>query len=290
MFHKIWSFLSDMVNNYINDEILTRGAAISYYTVTSLAPILFIVVAIAGLVFGQDAAQGAIVQQLSGLIGQQTSEILQTAIKNSSDKTTGVAATFVGIITLIVTASGVFVELQTTLNVIWKVEPQGTTLSRWVRARAASLGLIATFGFLLLVSLIVSAALSAVSGYINSYLPNGHFILRAINFIVSFCMISALIASIYKVLPDKHLQWRHVAFGAIVTAFLFTFGKYLIGLYIGSSAITSTYGAAGAIIVLLIWIYYSSQIFLIGAEFTKTYTDYFHGSVKTQKIEERLES
>jgi membrane protein len=170
----------------------------------------------------------------------------------------------------------VFGEMQSALNVIWKAEPKGTTLSRLIRARAASLGLVAALGFLLMVSLVVSAGLTAFGDYLNSILPFGRFVLTVLNFTVSLLLISALFAAIYKVLPDRHLEWRDVLLGAVVTAVLFTIGKSLIGLYIGSSAVASSYGAAGALIVLLLWVYYSAQIFLLGAEFTKVFTLGYH--------------
>lgn len=161
--------------------------------------------------------------------------------------------------------------MQTTLNTIWKANPQGTTVSRLIRARAASLGLVAALGFLLLVSLAISAALTALGTYLNTFLPFGKLILSAANTVISFALISALFAAIYKVLPDKKLEWRDVVVGAIATSLLFLVGKSIIGWYLGASATASTYGAAGALIVVLLWVYYSSQIFLLGAEFTKVY-------------------
>jgi membrane protein len=269
--NRIWALLRDTSYAYIEDEDLTRGAAISYYTVTSLGPILVIVVATAGLAFGEQAAQGAIVRQLSGLMGQQSAELIESALKGASNFSSGVLAGAVGLVALLVTASGVFVEMQTALNVIWRTQPKGDTVTRMIRARAASLGLVATLGFLLLVSLIVSAILSAIGSYIETVIPFGLVILRAINFALSFGLIAVMFAAIYKVLPDCDISWRDVRFGAIVTAVLFIIGKYLISLYIGSSAIVTSYGAAASIIVLLIWLYYSAQIFLLGAEFTKVF-------------------
>jgi membrane protein len=256
---------------FIDDNALSRGAAIAFYTVTSLAPVLFIVVAIAGLVFGEDAARGAIADQLSALMGRQSAEMLQAAIRSAAGTSNGLLASAIGIVTLVVTASGVFGEMQTTLNEIWKAEPSGTTVSRLIRARALSLGLVAALGFLLMVSLVISTLLIALGDWLNARLAFGALILSAVNFLVSFGMITVLFAAIYKVLPDRQLQWRDVAIGAVVTALLFIAGKSLISLYIGSSAVASSYGAAGALIVVLLWIYYSAQIFLLGAEFTKAY-------------------
>jgi membrane protein len=270
---KAWRLLKTTVTAFINDEALGRGAAIAFYTVTSIAPVLLIVVAIAGMVFGREAAQNGIIAQLSGLIGQQSAEVLQTAVASAQSKTSGKIATVVGVVMVIVTASGVFGEMQTALNVIWKADPKGTPISRLIRARAAGLGLVVSLGFLLMVSLAISAALSAFGDYLNSVFPFGRVILTIVNAVVSLLLISILFATIYKVLPDKHIEWRDVIAGAIVTSFLFTAGKSLIGWYIGSSAVASAYGAAGALIVMLLWVYYSAQIFLLGAEFTKAYSD-----------------
>ena len=277
MFSAAWKMLKDTVLAFINDEALSRGAAIAFYTVTSIAPVLLIVIAIAGLAFGRDAAQNAITEQLSGLMGQQTAEVLQTAVASAANKSSGVVATIIGIITLMVTASGVFGEMQTALNVIWKAQPKGTTVSRLIRARAASLGLVAALGFLLMVSLVVSTVLTAFGNYLDSILPFGKVILSVLNVVVSLVLISFMFAAIYKVLPDRNLEWGDVVVGAIVTGVLFTIGKTLVIWYIGSSAVASSFGAAGALIVLLLWVYYSAQIFLLGAEFTKVYAN-THGS------------
>ena len=282
MFDNAWALVSGSVNAFIDDEALTRGAAIAFYTVTSIGPVLFIVVAIAGLVFGEDAARGAITDQLGGLMGQQGSDLLQTVIQSASQRSSGLIAAAIGIVTLVITASGVFTEMQQTLNVIWRAEPRGTTMSRLIRARAVSLGLVGALGFLLLVSLVISTLLSALSDYINAYLPSGHLILQTLTFLISFSLITLLFGAIYKVLPDRNIEWHDVLIGAFVTAFLFTVGKLLISFYIGSTAIASSYGAAGSLIVVLLWIYYSTQIFLLGAEFTKVYASH-HGSHQRDK-------
>jgi membrane protein len=285
MLFDFWKLLKDTILSFISDEALSRGAAIAFYTVTSIAPVLLIVIAIAGLAFGRDAAQNAIVTQLGDLMGQQTAEVLQTAVASAAGKSSGVLATIIGIVTLIATASGVFGEMQSALNTIWKAEPKGTTLSRLIRARAASLRLVAALGFLLMVSLVVSAALTAFGNYLNALLPFGKLILTVLNVVVSLVLISVLFAAIYKVLPDRHLEWIDVAVGAVVTALLFNIGKSLIGWYLGSSAVASSYGAAGALIVLLLLVYYSAQIFLLGAEFTKAYAN-LHGSKQTDPVAE----
>lgn len=249
----------------------------AFYAVTSLAPILLIIVAIAGLVFGEEAARNALSGQFQALMGQQSAELLQSAIQNAGNKSSGIFATIVGIVTLGVTASGVFGEMQSALNTIWKVNPEGTTVSRLIRARAASLGLVAALGFLLLVSLAASAGISALGDYVNEMLPFGKLILSVLNTVISFILIAVLFAAIYKILPDRKLEWGDVVVGALATSFLFTIGKSLIGWYLGTSAVASTYGAAGALIIILLWIYYSSQIFLLGAEFTQVYARH-HGT------------
>jgi membrane protein len=281
MFSEAWRVLKETVLAFVEDEALTRGAAIAFYTVTSIAPILLIVIAIAGLAFGHDAAQNAITAQLGDLMGQETAQILQTAVASASSKPAGIMATIIGVVTLLVTASGVFGEMQTALNVIWKAKPKGTTTSRLIRARAASLGLVASLGFLLMVSLVVSTGLTAFGNYLDSLIPFGKIILTILNVIVSLALISFLFAAIYKVLPDRSLEWGDVVVGAVVTGILFTIGKSLISWYIGSSAVASSFGAAGGLIVLLLWVYYSAQIFLLGAEFTKIYAQ-SHGSMQAE--------
>jgi membrane protein len=279
----MWKLPKEAVLSFISDQALSRGAAIAFYTVTSIAPILLIVIAIAGLVFGQEAAQGAIIGQLGGLMGQQTAEVLQTAVASASGKTAGTLATIIGVVMLLATASGVFGEMQSALNAIWKAEPNGTTVSRLIRARAASLGLVATLGFLLVVSLAVSAGLTAFGERLNTVLPFGELVAMLLNAVISFVLLSVLFAAIYKVLPDRALEWRDVIVGAVVTALLFIVGKSLIGWYIGSSDVGSAYGAAGSLIVLLFWVYYSVQIFLLGAEFTKAYANR-HGSKQDRPV------
>jgi len=227
-------------------------------------------------VFGHDAAEGAIVGQLRGLIGKQSAEILQSMIQSASHQGAGILATIIGIGTLLLTATGVLTEIQSALNAIWRAAPSAG-FSELVRARLLSLGLVATLGFLMLVSLVVSAGLTALGGYLTDLFPGGKFLMLLLNSTISLVLISALFAAIYKILPDKPIAWRDVAVGSVVTAILFTIGKSLIGLYIGSSSVASSYGAAGALLIILLWVYYSVQIFLLGAEYTRAYAE-THGS------------
>jgi len=271
MVRALWQLLREAVEAFIEEDALSRGASISFYTVTSPGPVLFIVVGVGGLAFGAEAARGALTCELGGLMGRESAELIQAVLKNAAVEGRGGVASLVGAFILLITASGVFGEMQLALNVIWKAELKGSTVTRLVRARVVSLGLVAALGFLLMVSLVVSALLAGFADYINRALPFGALLLEVVNFIVSFLLIAVLFAAIYKVLPDVRLAWRDVVVGAIVTALLFNLGKSLIALYLSQSAIASSYGAAGAVIILLLWIYYSTQIFLLGAELTKVY-------------------
>ena len=282
MISAAWKLLVDTALSFVDDEALSRGAAIAFYAITSLAPVLLIVIAIAGLVFGHDAAQDAISGQFSTLMGEQAADVLQSVIASASTELSGIVATIVGIVMLIATASGVFGEMQAALNTIWKTRSRETTLSRLIRARITSLGLVAALGFLLMVSLVVSTGLTVFASYLGR-LPVGTLILSGLNFAVSWLLFALLFGAIYKVLPDRTLQWRDVIVGALMTSLLFNIGKTLIGWYIGSSAVASSYGAAGGLIVLLLWVYYSAQIFLFGAEFTKIYAN-THGSKRRKPV------
>ena len=246
MISAAWKSLKETVFAFIEDEALSRGAAISFYSVISLAPVLLIVIAIAGLIFGREATENAISDQFSTLMGKQTADVLQSIIANAAGKSSSIIATAIGVMALIATASGVFGEMQTALNSIWKTSPQTITVSRLIRARIVSLGLVGALGFLLIVSLVVSAGLTALQNYL-SVLPTGKLILSMLSFCVSFVLFAILFGAIYKILPDRSLLWRDVIVGALITSLLFNVGKSLIGWYIGSGAIASSYGAAGGL-------------------------------------------
>jgi membrane protein len=271
----LWKILKSAVSQFLGDAMLSRGAAIAYYTVFALAPVLVIVIAVAGLVFGTEAAQSAIIAQVAGLVGEKAADLVRTMLQAAENRDAGVWATVISTGALVLTASGVFGELQTSLNVIWKSEPR-SGLSRLVRARLASLGLVVALGFLLLVSLVVNAGLTATGNYLNDLFPGGHVVLQVTHLVVSLALIALLFAAIFKVLPDRLIAWRDVIMGGIATAVLFTLGKTLIGFYLGLSTIASGFGAAGALALVLIWIYYSAQIFLFGATFTRAYAE-LHG-------------
>ena len=268
---RLWLVLRLTVEDFVADDAWSRGASIAYFTLFSIAPVLLVVIAIAGLVFGPDAAQGAIVGELSGLMGRDTAEAMEGLVRSASDRMTGKLATLIGIATIILSISGVFGEVQASLNAIWKTGPQRTSLNRVVRARLASMGLVAAFGFVLIVSLAVSAVLTALSTYLHGVFPALEAGLTGVDFALSTVLVWALFAAMYKILPDTPVAWRDVRIGAVVATALFAGGKYLIALYIGRSNIASSFGAAGALIVLLLWIFYSAQIFLLGAEFTRAW-------------------
>jgi membrane protein len=230
-----------------------------------------VVIAVAGLEFGRDAAEGAIVRQLSGLMGRETAEALEGMIRNASKSMNGTLATIIGLVTILIATTGVFGEVQSSLNAIWKAAPRNSTITRLVRARLVSLGLVVAFGFVLTVSLAVSAALAALSTFLHGVFPAMEIGLGIVNFLLSALLISAMFASIYKFLPDTPITWRDVGVGALFATALFAGGKYLIALYIGRTNVASSFGAAGALIVLLLWIFYSGQIFLLGAEFTRAW-------------------
>ena len=251
------------------------GAAIAYYTVFSLAPMLVMVIAVAGLAFGREAAEGALFGELRDLVGPESAAAVQAMLRSASGTWSGIFATAVGIATLIIAATAVLGELQSALNLIWKAPPSGGLGGLWhlIKSRLVSLSLILVIGFLLLVSLVISTALAAFSDYLDWILPGLATLLHILHLTLSFAFTTVLFAMMFKILPDKPVEWEEVWLGAAVAALLFTVGKHLISLYIGSSNIASTYGAAGAVIIILVWVYYSVQILLLGAEFAKAYTD-----------------
>jgi membrane protein len=253
------------------------GAALAYYTLFALAPILIVAIAIAGLAFGPEAVRGEIVGQIEGLVGRDGALAVQAMLEGAAKPSSSIPATVIGVITFFLGATGAFLELQTDLDTIWRVKPKsrGNFLRALLLQRLISFGLVLGLAFLLLTSLVVSAALAAVHTYMGNTFPGVTILWEALNVLVSLGVITLLFAMIYKILPDVKLAWSDVWVGAMVTAGLFTIGKFLIGLYLGTSGLGSTYGAAGSVIVVLVWVYYSSQIILLGAEFTREYVRQF---------------
>ena len=267
------SFLREVVTEWRKDNALSLGAALAYYTLFSLAPLLVLIIAIAGLVFGRAAAEGEIVARVGDTVGPDAAKVIEGMVVGASAPTSGVIATVLSLATMLFGASGVFGQLQASLNQIWGVTGGvGSGVLGVVRRRVTSFGLILGIGFLLFLSLLVSAVLAGVHELLAEHLPMLSALLPPLNFLLSFLMITALFALIFKVLPDVRLQWRDVWVGAGVTALLFTAGKTLIALYLGRTGHASVYGAAASLVVLLLWIYYSAQILLVGAEFTEVYS------------------
>ena len=274
---RLGTVLAKAGNAWIDDRAQSMGAALSYYTVFSIAPLLLIAISVAGLVFGQEAAQGAVVDQLKGLVGEAGAEAVQGLLKNVSRPVEGLLATGTGIVVLVIGATSIFAELQDDLNRIWQVPTRVKVAGwwAWLRTRLLSMGMIFALGFLLLVSLAASAAFDAFAAWSTSSIAGWAPLAHGVNFGVSFVLTTALFAMIYRFMPQATIEWRDVGIGALVTAFLFSIGKTLIGLYIGKSALASGFGAAGSLAVLLAWVYYSAQIFLFGAEFTWAYAHAF---------------
>lgn len=270
-----FQLIKETVIEWNQDNVPLLAAALAYYTIFSLAPLLLIAIAIAGAVFGEEAARGEIVRQIEGLVGRQGAEAVQSMIQNAQQPGSGgTVATVIGVGLLLLGASGVFGQLQTALNTIWDVKPKPDQGMRsFLQSRFLSFAMVLVIGFLLLVSLVLSAILAGISTYFQGLFPFA-IVGQTINFLFSFAVITFLFAAIYKFLPDVKIPWKNLWIGAAVTALLFNIGKFLIGLYLGSSSVGSTYGAAGSLVVLLVWVFYSAQILLIGAEFTQVYSRY----------------
>ncbi len=264
-----------------DDEAQRLAAALAYYTIFSIAPLLLISIAVAGFFWGHDAAQNEIAYQIQGLVGKEGADTIQSMIQNSRKPSTNILVTLIGIITLLFGASGVFGELQTALNTIWDVKPKpGKGIATYIKNRFLSFSMVLGIGFLLLVSLVLSAALAAFGHWLIGLSQALNIMLQIITLLISFGITTLLFALIFKILPDTRIKWSDVWVGAIVTSLLFSLGRFLIGLYLGHSGISSTYGAAGSLVIILIWIYYSTQILFLGAEFTHVYATE-HGSQKT---------
>jgi membrane protein len=260
------------VRAWWDDDALRLGASLAYYTLFAIAPILLVATAIAGMVFGAEAVRGEIVGQLDHLIGREGARAVQSLLEGASQRRTGILATVFGSITFVVAATGAFLELQGALNTIWRVKPKpGVNVKAFLIDRVRSLGLVLAIGFLLMVSLAVTAAVAALNGWLAQYAPDVPLLWSGVSLCVSLLVTTGLFALLFRFLPDVHLRWRDVMTGALATAVLFTIGQQLIGLYLGQSSMASSYGAAGSVMILLLWVYYSCQILLLGAEFTRVY-------------------
>lgn len=289
MTKRIWETIKQIFNAWIDDNSPKLAAALSFYTIFSMAPLLLIAISVASIVFGEDAAQGRIVYEIENFVGREGAILIQRAIANSSQDSTGIIATIIGLVTLLIGASAVFVELQDSLNHIWKVRQKpGRPIKSLIRNRLVSFILVVSMGALLFTSLLVSSILEIVIGFISTYLAIPAIIFRLVDIMVSFTVITLLFATIYKVLPDVYLSWKDVRMGAIVTSLLFILGKYLISLYLGTSSYASVFGAAGSLAIFILWIYYSSQVVFLGAEFTYVYAVKFGSGINPKMNAERI--
>jgi membrane protein len=279
----MWSMIKESVSGWSDDFASSMGAAIAYYTAFSIAPLLIIVIAIAGFFFGRDAASGYLYAQLAGILGGDGAKAVEAMVQSASKPSEGIIATVIGVVLLIVGATTVFAELQNDLDRIWKAPAVKKDEGIWsmLRSRLLSFGMVVSIGFVMIVSLMVSAALSALGDWWGGAFGGMTWLLQIVNFLVSLVVITVMFALMYKILPRVDISWHDVWIGAAATAILFTIGKQLVGLYVGKSSVASSFGAAGSLAVLLVWVYYSAQIFLLGAEFTWVYAHRF-GSRKGQ--------
>lgn len=276
-----WQLLKETYTRWSAAKPFQLAAALAYYTLFSLAPLLLIAIAVAGLVFGRETTERQILTTFQGLVGPQGAQAIQGMLQSASAPTSGLLATVIGIVTLGIGAGGVVGQLQEALNTIWEVEVKpGGGLWSLIRTRFISFAMVLGVGFLLLVSLLISAALAAMLQVTRGILPGGEVLWHAIEFIVSLGLITVLFALIFKVLPDVQIAWRDVGIGAALTAVLFTVGKFLLGLYLGREGVTSPYGTAGSLVLVLLWVYYSGLIVFFGAAFTKVYASTYGTGVR----------
>jgi membrane protein len=277
-----FTLFKQTISEFSRDKVPRLGAALAYYTIFSLAPLLLIVIAIAGLVFGHDAAQGKIFEQLKGVLGPTTSAAMQEMVKNAAKPKSGSIATILGVATLILGASGVFGQLKDALNTIWDVKPkEGGGIMILIKDRFLSFAMVFGVGFLLMVSLVIDTAIAAMGKYAGNHLPGGEALWHIVEMAFSFCVVTVLMAGIFRLLPDLKIEWRDVWLGAALTSLLIVLGKFALSIYFAKSAVGSSFGAAGSLVIVLLWVYYSAQILLFGAEFTQVYAR-SHGSRKEE--------
>jgi len=273
-----WHILKITAAKSNQDKLPRLGAALAYYTVFSIVPMLIIIISVVGLAFGQDAAQGYIFDQLSSLLGEPSANAIREMIQRANQPSTGVIAAIIAFFTLMLGASGLFGELQDTINTIWGVEAKDRSILKIIQDRFFSFVTVIGTGFLLMVSLLINASLAAFGKWFGGWFLGPEILLHIIDYCISFVTITILFASMYKFVPDVHIPWSNVWIGAVLTSFLFMIGKFAIGMYLGKSDIGNSFGAAGSLVILLVWVYYSAQIFLFGAEFTQVYGKYFRES------------
>jgi len=277
----LWLLTRDAFLRWFDDNPFQMGAALAYYTLFSMAPLLLIAIAVAGLVFGREASQNQIIGVIEGVVGFQSAQAIQAIVENAGQRPdSGVLATVAGLILLLLGAGGVVGQLQDSLNAIWRVVPKsGRGIAGFLQDRLVTYSMVLSVGFLLLVSLVISAGLTAVSGIVGGFLPIDAAAAHTLDLVVSFAFITLLFAMIYKFMPDVRIAWSDVWIGAGAASVLFSAGKFLIGFYLGYSTVTSIYGAAASLVTLLLWVYYSSVMFFFGAELTQVYANRYGSRV-----------
>jgi membrane protein len=274
LFKQLLALLRKTYSRWLERQAPRLGASVAFYSILSFAPLLVLITALIALVFGHENAQASLINEARQWIGDRGAETVQTLLKNAQQPSSGIFATVLAFITLLFGASGVFIELQDALNLMWNVSEQNASgLIGLIKQRLFSFGMILSIGFLLLIFLIISAGLAFLGHHFGNFVPMPPVILQVINFVISFAAISGLFALMFKYVPAARISWKDVSVGAVGTALLFSIGKLLLGLYLGKTSLGSTYGAAGSLVAVVVWIYYSAQIFFFGAEFTRVYSD-----------------
>jgi membrane protein len=272
---ELWPILKTTFTAWNGHEAPRLGAALAFYTILSLSPLVILVVALAGLLFSRSTAQAHILSQVQGMIGPVGGKAVESMLANSQKPVAGILGTIVGLLSLLFGASGVFTELRSALNLIWEVKPEERSgILGLMRERFFSFGMVLSIGFLLLVSLVLSTVLATIGKFFGGLLPIPSAVLTVFNFLISYIGVAVLFGLIFRFVPEAKVRWQNIWLGALVTAMFFTIGKTLIGLYLGKSSVGSTYGAAGSVIVVIVWVYYSAQIFFFGAEFTHAYAEH----------------
>lgn len=285
----LWSLVKATGSDFMDDNALRLAAALAYYALLSLAPLIVLAIALAGLAVDEHSVRGAIAHELGGVVGNAGAEAVESIVRSAKAPAAGIVSSVVGVIVLLFGASGVFGELQGALDTIWEVAPKpGRGIKGLVKDRLFSFAMVMGVAFLLLVSLILSTALAAVGGFLGSALPGGEALWHVLNFLISVAVVSALFAVMFKTVPDAKVEWHDAWVGGVVTSVLFAIGKFLIGLYLGKSTMSSAYGAAGSLVLLVIWVYYSASIMLLGAEFTQVYASRFGKRIEPSKNAERV--
>lgn len=286
-----WAIVKETARDWSEDDASSLAAALAYYALLSLAPLLVISIGVAGWFLGADAAKGRVAGELGGIVGGQAAQGIQSVVASADTPTRGIVSTVVGAVTLLVGASGVFGQLQTSMNRIWEVKAKaGRGIWGEIKGRFFSFTMVLGVAFLLLVSLVLSSVLSAFGTVLADTLPGGAVLWQIINFVISLGVVTLVFALIFKVIPDAQVRWRDVWLGAAVTAVLFAIGKQLLGLYLGKAAVGSSYGAAGSIVALVVWVYYAAQILFVGAEFTQVQARRNGAAIKPTKNAERVQT